>query len=77
MLDPGAKPVHLEVSGRPRAMGADTSGRTEMTRITRRDGIKLGAGALAGAALWRPGGLRAEVMAADVQPPKYAIEDGA
>jgi len=48
-----------------------------MRRITRRDGIKLAAGALAGAALWRPARLRADVMAADVQPPQFEIEDGA
>ncbi|MGF1625382.1 MAG: ABC transporter substrate-binding protein [Alphaproteobacteria bacterium] len=48
-----------------------------MTRITRRDTIKLGAGALAGTTLLGAGSLRAAIPAADVTPPDLPIEDGA
>jgi multiple sugar transport system substrate-binding protein len=48
-----------------------------MRRITRRHGLQLGAGALAGAALLGSRPLRAQVQAADVQPPDFPIEEGA
>ncbi|MCB1969935.1 MAG: carbohydrate ABC transporter substrate-binding protein [Geminicoccaceae bacterium] len=46
-------------------------------RLTRRDSMILGAGALAGTALGGPVGLRAQIPAADVAPPDLPIEDGA
>ena len=48
-----------------------------MTRFTRRDTIKIGAGALAGTALFGAGSLRAAMPVADVTPPDLPIEDGA
>lgn len=48
-----------------------------MTRITRRDTIKLGAGALAGASVFGVGSLRAAIPVADVTAPDLPIEDGA
>jgi len=48
-----------------------------MNRFTRRDTIKIGAGALATTALMRPGLLRAEIPVAEATPPDLPIEDGA
>ncbi len=48
-----------------------------MKRFNRRDTIKLGAGALAGASMFGPKLLRAQIEVADVQPPDLPIEDGA
>jgi multiple sugar transport system substrate-binding protein len=48
-----------------------------MTRVTRRNSIKLGAGALAGATFLGGRSLRAEIPTADVQPPNLQIEQGA
>ncbi|MEZ5824032.1 MAG: extracellular solute-binding protein [Geminicoccaceae bacterium] len=46
-------------------------------RLTRRDSMILGAGALAGTALGGPSGLRAQIPVADVPAPDLPIEDGA
>ena len=48
-----------------------------MNRLTRRDTLLAGAGALAGATLLRPGGVLADVPAADVPAPKFEVEKGA
>lgn len=45
--------------------------------LTRRDSIRAGLGALAGATALRGGVLRAEVPVTDVPTPKYEIEEGA
>jgi multiple sugar transport system substrate-binding protein len=46
-------------------------------RFTRRDGLRVGMGAVAAAGLWRPGEGRAAVGAADVQAPEFKPENGA
>ena len=46
-------------------------------RLTRRDSMILGAGALAGTALGGPVGLRAQIPVADATAPDLPIEDGA
>ena len=48
-----------------------------MSRFSRRDTIKLGAGALAGTTLFGAGSLRAAIPVADATPPDLPIEDGA
>jgi multiple sugar transport system substrate-binding protein len=48
-----------------------------MHHLTRRDTIRLGAGALAGGTMLAAGGLRAAIPAADIAPPAISIEPGA
>ncbi|HEX6011206.1 MAG TPA: extracellular solute-binding protein [Geminicoccaceae bacterium] len=48
-----------------------------MALFTRRDALAVGAGALAGTTVLGRGGLRAEVAVKDVQPPQFAVEEGA
>jgi multiple sugar transport system substrate-binding protein len=48
-----------------------------VNRFNRRDTIKLGAGALAGATILGSGRAFAEIPTADVAPPEFEIEDGA
>ena len=49
-----------------------------MSKLTRRDTLQLGAGALAGATLLRPRWTGAQNYAVkDIAPPQLSIEDGA